>query len=190
MRRPHAKAARGAELVAGLLRDGCERIEIAGSIRRGAPDVKDIEIVCVPKFQKDLFGGVGFDLLNETVRLRVRERRLQWRKAKGGFGAPEPSDLTDRRYYALGTVEDEPWPVDVFCVRAPAQWGAIFAIRTGPAEYAQRLVTAAHRRQLKCQDGRLVSLSLATNGAELATPEERDFIAACGMPFLAPNLRR
>lgn len=190
VRRPFAVAMRAAEAVAGMLRDGCTRIEIAGSIRRGAPDAKDIEIVCVAKHQPDLFGGTGFDLLNETVRLRVREHRLQWRKSKGGFGATEPSDLTDRRYYALGTVEQEPWAIDLFCVRPPAQWGAIFAIRTGPAEYAQKLVTAAHSKMLKCEGGRLVSLAVATNGQEMATPDERDFILACGMQFLPPNQRR
>lgn len=192
-RRPYAEAMRAAELVAGMLRDGCERIEVAGSIRRGAADSKDIEIVCLPKYQSDLFGGRGFDLLNETIRLRVRERRLQWRKTKGGMGAPEPDDLTDRKYYALGTVElgtVEPWPIDLFCVRPPGQWGAIFAIRTGPAEYAQRLVTNAHKHQLKCDQGRLVSTALMTNGVERATPEEQDFITACGMPYLPPNFRR
>jgi len=192
-RRPLAQAVAAAERVLGMLRDGCERIEIAGSIRRGATDAKDIEIVAVAKFQPDLFGGQGFDLLNETVRLRVREKRMQWRTPKGMMGAPEPKDLEDRKYYALGTVEPgtvEPWAIDLFCVRPPAQWGAIFAIRTGPAEYAQRLVTAAHARQMRCQDGRLVSIALATNGVERMTPEERDFIEACGMPYIAPNLRR
>lgn len=189
-RRPFSEAQRAAERVVELLRDGCERIEVAGSIRRGAPDVKDIEIVCVPKWGRGLFDERAFDLLNETVRLRRREKRLQWRTRNGGLGAPEPDDLNDRRYYALATYDETPWPVDVFAVRPPAQWGAIMAIRTGPAEYAQRLVTSAHRRQLKCENGRLVSLALATTGQERATPDERDFIEACGMPYLPPNLRR
>lgn len=189
-RRPFTEAQRAAERVVDLLRDGCERIEVAGSIRRGARDVKDIEIVCVPKFSRGLFDEMAFDQLNETVRLRRREKKLQWRTRTGAMGAPEPADLTDRRYYALATVEDDPFPIDVFAVRPPAQWGAIFAIRTGPAEYAQKLVTNAHKLQRKCVDGRLVSLALATNGQELSTPDERDFIEACGMPYLPPNIRR
>lgn len=191
-RRPFAYAMRQAELVVAMLGEGCERIEIAGSLRRGAQTVKDIEIVCVPRFQPDLFGGVGFDLLNETIRRRVREKRLQWRRTRGGFGAPEP-DVDGRKYYPLGTMpvgHDEPIAIDVFCVRPPAQWGAIFAIRTGPAEYAQRLVTSAKLRGLKCEDGRLVSTELMSEGVERATPEERDFITACGLPFVSPNHRR
>ena len=36
----------------------CEKINIAGSVRRKKPEVKDIEIVCVPKqeTQYDMFG--------------------------------------------------------------------------------------------------------------------------------------
>src|SRR5690242_17561878 len=39
----------------------CERIKIAGSIRREKPEVKDLEIVCIPKTHRvpgpaDLFG--------------------------------------------------------------------------------------------------------------------------------------
>lgn len=35
-----------------LLRDKCHRIDIAGSIRRLKPEVKDIELVIVPKYKK------------------------------------------------------------------------------------------------------------------------------------------
>jgi DNA polymerase/3'-5' exonuclease PolX len=40
-----------------LLRPYCKRIEIAGSIRRQRPEVKDIEIVCIPK-RAPLNGGL------------------------------------------------------------------------------------------------------------------------------------
>ena len=46
--------------------------------------------------------------------------------------------LDDRRFYPLFFYVDGAWwPVDLFVVRPPAQWGAIFAIRTGPADYAR-----------------------------------------------------
>ncbi len=38
-----------AEQIKGKLAPFCERIEIAGSIRRKRPEVGDVEIVCVPK---------------------------------------------------------------------------------------------------------------------------------------------
>jgi DNA polymerase/3'-5' exonuclease PolX len=177
-----------AETVIGMVWDGVSRAEIAGSIRRNATGPKDIEVVAIARHQPDLFGGDGFDLLNETLRLRVRQHKLNWRGPKGGPATREP-DLDGRRFYPMLVVrgDGEPVPLDLFVVRPPAQWGAIFAIRTGPAEYAKKLVTSAKRRGLNCEDGRLVSSS---GGAERLTETEQEFIEACGLPFLAPHLRR
>lgn len=47
----------------------CEKIEIAGSIRRGKPLVKDIEIVTIPKmhYQHGLFGISSQVISNELL---------------------------------------------------------------------------------------------------------------------------
>jgi DNA polymerase/3'-5' exonuclease PolX len=47
-----------AENIVKLLKPHCEKIDIAGSIRRKKSEVKDIEIVCLPKLValKDMFG--------------------------------------------------------------------------------------------------------------------------------------
>ena len=57
---PRARALMLAQGLIETLRPHCERIEIAGSLRRGKPDVGDIELVCIPKADemRDLFGGV------------------------------------------------------------------------------------------------------------------------------------
>lgn len=185
-RHSHATALRAAEDLRALLLDGCERIEIAGSIRRGALDVKDIELVTEAKFRPDLFGGVGDDMLNEVIRLRVREKRLQWR-GRGGGAVSEPENLEGRRYYALIF---QGIPVDLFHVRPPAQWGAILAIRTGPADYARNLVTRARERGFKCEDGRLLYCEGSSAGEVRATPTEQEFIEACGYRYLPPHQRR
>ena len=54
----YARAAKVANYIAELLRPHCTRLNLAGSIRRLRPEVKDIEIVCEPKREilKDLFG--------------------------------------------------------------------------------------------------------------------------------------
>ena len=191
MKFPLTKARRVAEEVLSQLMPGCLRIEIAGSIRRGVIEVKDIELVCEPAHRPDLFGGEGFDLLNETLRLRVRERKLLWRGPKGGTTHTEPDNLDGRRYYSLATDSGlqlgESMPIDLFVVRPPAQWGAIFAIRTGPADYARQLVTHARANRYKCEDGRLVSL---IDGTERLTATEQEFIEACGLRFMPPHLRR
>jgi len=41
-------ATHAADQVAEQLRPFCKRLEIAGSVRRKAPEVRDLEIVCIP----------------------------------------------------------------------------------------------------------------------------------------------
>lgn len=53
---PYADALTIAELVVAQLAPHCERIQIAGSIRRKSRTVKDVEIVCIPKpYETGLF---------------------------------------------------------------------------------------------------------------------------------------
>lgn len=162
-----------------MLSPACSRIEIAGSLRRGRADVKDIEIVCVPSVsdERDLFGELtGTDALRPRVDALVRSGVLSWRV--------NASNESGRRFYAL-RVEDM-INLDLFAVLAPAQWGAIFAIRTGPAEYSQAAVTRCRSRGLRCVDGHLERVS---NGSVVPTPEEVDFFRACGVPFVPPERR-
>lgn len=179
---PFGRASAIAELLVERLRHACERIEIAGSIRRRKPEVKDIELVAIPKTGRDLFGEV---LVDEPTELDVLVQRL----ILCGHLAPR---LNSAGIQCMGskmkrlTAVRSGIAVDLFAVLPPAQWGAIFAIRTGPAEYSERLVTLCQRRGLYCREGRLVD----TAGREHATPEERDFIEACGVPYIEPWERR
>ena len=190
MRRPLAEAEVAAATLVGLLRPGCERIEVAGSIRRRAADVKDIEVVAVPRFGADMFNSTGDDLLNDQIRYLATSRTIRYRNQRKDEPVAE-YNMRDRRYYPLWL----PWgdglfAVDLFCVRPPAQWGAIFAIRTGPADYSRLLVTMAQAADLRCIEGHLVSTSPGDIGRTVNTPEERDFIEACGLPFLPPEQRK
>jgi DNA polymerase/3'-5' exonuclease PolX len=171
-------------------------LTIAGSLRRGAAEVKDIEVVISPGHRPDLFGGEGFDLLNEALLFLTRSHRIQWRGRKGGLSSTPP-ELDGRRYYAFAVLAPTPIPVDLFAVRPPAQWGPLLAIRTGPADYSRRLVTSALGRGLRCQDGRLIRVNakgepqLGPDGQPIAldTPTEREFIERCGMRYLDPAQR-
>ncbi len=169
-----------AERLVAMLSPACSRIEIAGSLRRGRAEVKDIEIVCVPLVgaeDRDLFGEPsGTDRLRPRVDELVRAGTLSWRVN----ASAEPG----RRFYAL-RIEDM-ISLDLFAVLPPAQWGAIFAIRTGPAEYSQAAVTRCKSRGLRCVDGHLERVS---DGSFVRTPEERDFFRECGVPFVPPEKR-
>jgi len=64
-----AEAAADAEAFVAAVSPWCERIEVAGSVRRGKRDVGDVEYVVIPKFEE--VPGPG--LFGHTV-----ERNVLW----------------------------------------------------------------------------------------------------------------
>ena len=115
------------ELIAAFA-DACESVFVAGSVRRGRENVKDLEIVARPKLyqQIDLFGkpfGVTYSELDQVINRLVNERVLSTDLGKNG-----------PRYKVFGLNALLPTVVklDLFIVRPPAQFGALLAIRTGP----------------------------------------------------------
>jgi len=127
MKLEHAKAI--AEELVKQLAPHCERIQIAGSIRREKPEVKDIEIVAIPKpYDVGLFESGIATVVN------------RWEKVKGEL----PCKYTQRVIYPLHIngdihVPDVSIKLDLFFAR-PENWGLILAIRTGSAEYSHRVL--------------------------------------------------
>lgn len=180
---PRATAQLVADELLEVLGSACERIVIAGSLRRGAAEMKDVELVALPRLGVDLLGQPRPDdcELTRALERELTGGRLRWRTETH----PAPASLrVARRMWALVHVAREV-PVDLFAVRPPAQWGAILAIRTGPAEYSRELVTRCRDRGLRCEDGRLVD----AGGRTVPTSTEQAFIAACGMPWREPHQR-
>ena len=156
----------------------CERVGIAGSVRRMKPEVHDIEIVVAPLIVEtvDLFGSkiVEMDMLEQVIEARLQAGDFTLKKNGPRFKQLElPEGIT----------------VDLFIVRPSAQWGVIFALRTGPADYSHWLVThksygGALPGYLKMKGGAL------WYGDELIkTPEEEDFFQAIGVEMVRPEER-
>jgi len=80
--------------------------------------------------------------------------------------------------------------VDLFSVLPPAQWGVIMMIRTGPAEFARRVVTRRDAggwlpSHLAVRDGAI------WDGDQIVeTPEEADVWRVLEMDPVAPEDRR
>jgi len=162
----------------------CYKIKVAGSVRRGKESVGDVEIVCIPKIvqrQKQLFGG---DSGPTEVPLYNAIKMTPWLKPRlNQDGKPQ---ALGRRFLALYD-EGVGIHVDVFCVLPPAEWGAIFSIRTGPAEFSAKLMLAARRRGLRCENGRLVKSGSSAD--VIHTPTEESFFDAIGVAFVSPENR-
>ncbi len=136
-----------AEILVGLIGPYCERIEIAGSIRRRRPDVGDMELVCIPKTETraDIDSGdqailfdfapaepVEVDLLHEFLTdlvdrdVGILSHRLDSRGRKT-FGKLNKNLVHDPSGI----------PVDVFAT-TPQNWGMAMFVRTGPKEWVKR----------------------------------------------------
>lgn len=177
MRHPFARALRVAEAIQRQLAPYCERIEIAGSIRREESLVKDIELLVIPHGRRDLF---GVSIRGEATALDVHLAKLE---AEDRLVPREPRRMGER-YKALRAVKSD-LPLDLFICLPPASWGALMAIRTGPAAYSKRLVTECRRHGLRCTAGTLVD----EKDIPVSTPTEHAFILACGLPYLEPRER-
>lgn len=169
-----------AERVVERLAEGCSRIEIAGSIRRRRPDVGDVEIVAVPR----LVDGARPSLFDPPSRVSALDPVLAGLIADGRL-APHPERPAYGQKYRRLWIPTPGIQLDLFLVSPPAEWGPILTIRTGPAAYSERLVKALHPKGLRCHEGRVLNM----RGETVPCPEERDFFAACGVPWTEPENR-
>lgn len=157
----------------------CERIEIAGSIRRHKKTVGDVEIVAIPKVRRelDLFGhptGQEELLIYQGID-EANQREIPWLKVVS----------MGHRYWKLADSRMGNFPIDLFLVRAPAQWGPIFSLRTGSADFSKRLMIALRARGYRSEDGRI----LDRKNEVIDCPEERDVFDTAGMRWVVPESR-
>jgi len=179
-----AYATESAEKFVELVRESCDRIVIAGSIRRKRKEVKDIEIVALPLYQHhfDLFGGT-YDTVN-LLDARLDQLRLDQTIAQAfdAHGKPRWGE----RYKKIRFGD---FAIDLF-TPTPISWGYILAIRTGPASLSRRYVTPKEKGgylPLGCRvtHGEV----LGPDGSPYVLPTEKDFFDLLGLPELPPEQR-
>ena len=145
----------------------CERIEIAGSIRRRKAEVKDAEIVCIPKcanWINDLFGT------ENRIDPEFIKAVQQWPALKG-----QPTGKYTQRLLPWGL------NLDLF-MTTPEQWGSILLIRTGPAEFSKRVMGSLLPRQgYKCNEG-----YIWRDGTRIPTLEEADVFQLADIRWIEP----
>ncbi len=146
----------------------CDRIEIAGSIRRKRPEVGDVELVCIPKkipgglFGQDTEVCQGFvDAVNT------------WSAIKGS-----PGGRYTQRVLPGGIL------LDLF-IADEENWGYQLAIRTGSADYSHNVLAKGWcRAGCKGADG-----YLTRRGKRVVVPEEKHLFWIIGIPWVEPEMR-
>ena len=192
-----ATATRIARQLVSMLEDSCERIEIAGSIRRQKPKVKDIELVCLPKLLTVQEGQTGlFDASVGQMTLNVLDEKLQGWRNRGLF--KDRLDSRGRPAWGPSLKRALYWevPVDIFSVLPPAQWGLIYMIRTGSGVGPEGSTLngfgpAMLARWKKVSGGGFSKdgcLRLA-DGRKMLTAEEEDVFRLCKVTWVPPEER-
>ncbi len=177
IKRPHAEALRDAEDFRALFAGLYARWEIAGSVRRGKVEVGDVEHVVMPQ-DVDAFWR------------RVDELTCN----PGDMFAPTDAPLR-RHVYPNGTnrwgekyrgVDFRGFAHEIFLADA-LNFGSVLAIRTGPAEFSEMLVTRMNIRGRFRQQGGYVRYQ--ASGAVFGVGTEQGFFEACGVEYTAPAER-
>lgn len=159
------------------LSPACTRIEVAGSVRRGKAEVHDIDLVLVPRPGLDLWKQPTYEWTEVDSVLGLLEVKGRMFQVKGGD-----------RYRQLHVLP-EGLHLELWLVLPPAQWGVIFTLRTGPAEFGHWLVTK------RSQGGALPSYLAVREGAVyngdklIPTPEEADFFRELNLKWTEPAQR-
>ena len=141
------------------------KISIAGSIRREKPDVKDIEIVLIPKpYQTGLFEDGLARIVN------------QWQKVKG--------ELVYGKCKYTQRILPEGIKLDLFFAM-PMNYGLILAMRTGSAEYSHKVLGNAWvKAGYKSIEG-----VLTMDGRPVYVAEETDLFKIIGLEWIPPERR-
>lgn len=162
MRTPYKNAKAIADEVLRQLAPHCDRIEIAGSIRRKKETIGDVEIVAIPKpYDVGLFASGIATVVD------------QWPAIKGEL----PCKYT-QRILPCGM------KLDLFFA-TPDNWGLILAIRTGSAEFSRDVLA----RGWVANGYRSDKGMLHSGGVAIPTPEEEDLFRRCGVEWVYPEAR-
>jgi DNA polymerase/3'-5' exonuclease PolX len=159
----------------------CERIEVAGSVRRRKAQVKDLEIVHISKtgfVQNGTLFPIEGALIDQGLAQLIERGVLEW-----DYATPRNGPKYKRLVHL-----DSGLVVELFAAQ-PSTWGYILALRTGPAEFNQMLVSPPWKGGIKPLDISFEDGSVYRHGQPLDVPDERTFFALFNLPVIDPAER-
>lgn len=165
-----------AEIIVGALQPMCQRIEIAGSIRRGRPVVNDIDLVILAKPGQE-----------EAIKARVQQRCRVVTVGDCAFISALPLP----RGYPHHEQEIQ---IDIWFARpeqkdllemTPTNFGTLLLCRTGSKEHNIRLASRAQALGLHWQPHQ----GVVRDCRVIASATEADVFAALQLPVIPPGFR-
>lgn len=160
----------------------CERIEIAGSLRRGKSHVGDVELLFIPRLesrQQDFFTSAPVDLAAEKIGHLLADGILAKRPSVTGV-------FTWGTNNKLAIHLPTGVPVDLFSTTVEKWWVSL-VIRTGSKDTNLRLTTGAQKQNATLNAyGSGVTWS---DGTQTNATSERHVFELCRVPYLEPEDR-
>lgn len=164
----------------------CEKFLIAGSVRREVPEVKDLELVIVPKtsVEQRLLGVEGS--VEGFYRWAASQTHIDW--IKPGVAQIERNwPVKPNARYLRGMFsgsDDNGLKIDIFIANRD-NYGAIATMRTGSNHFTHALMIRGIQVKKRCKGGYLTN----SEGTPIETPYEKDFFEELGLEWLAPHKR-
>lgn len=194
-----------AENIVKAMKPYCDRIEVAGALRRECSTITSIEICALAKNeQRDVALG---DLFNSSESRAVNILHADWAEK----GAPyvieriNTEQTLNIKWIKRGHLEDadfeKEWPVGAddkiwrgllpdglkidISLPKPETWGAILMFRTGSKFFNMAIAGYARdERRMKFEEGQLTK-----DGEPITTPEERIIFDVLGLQYVHPRSR-
>lgn len=179
---PYLQALKIATEIKAALSPYCERIEIAGSIRRRKRDVGDIEIIYVPRFEmrkSGFFDHEPFNLAGEKINSLLTGGYFSRRpNVKGGTSWGEMNKLAIHMPSGIAT--------DLFSTTLE-NWWVTLAIRTGGKTTNLKLTNGALSKGMHLNA--YGSGFTMQNGKSIPATSERSVFEIAGVPWQEPEER-
>ena len=172
---PYSEALKTAQHIVSKLSPYCQRIEIAGSIRREKADIGDIEIVAIPLTETYTTYNLFKEVIAEEIIYPLHDfLDSKVEITKGIKPNAKQKTFNYRRY-----------KVDLFLPQNLNYWGSAIVLRTGSHQFNMWLMSIRCQQVgIKFEGGRLWKA-----GILLDTPEEGDVFEYLKMDFVPPKER-
>lgn len=163
----------------------CDRLQIAGSLRRGKERVSDVEIIYIPKLETvpepgALFGDLEVNRTAEAIDRLVLDGVLAKREKVDG-------SHTWGNEIKLAVHLDSGIPVDLFATKGD-WWHGYLACRTGPKELNTLVCQRAIDRGLNWNPFR-GCFTRQSGGDAVLIHHEADVFTTVGLECLPPEQR-
>lgn len=171
-------------IMAGV-KPGCARIELVGSIRRGRPEVGDVEFVYIPRFQ--VGGQINFLDLEAKTENVFDKVLLSMIDSKPNFHKG-PRFAPRYKTCLIDLPEGGQFKIE-FWIAKPETWGFIKAMRTGSEAFNKAWAVRQMDRGWLPNKFRFAGGWLTQGGQRVQTPTERGLFEIIGLPWVEPKER-